>query len=379
MATKRDYYEVLGVSKTADVEEIKRAFRKLAMKHHPDRNPGNQEAEAAFKEAAEAYEVLSDPEKRARYDRYGHQGLEGAAFHGFSDISEIFETFGDLFGFGSLFGSRRDRRRGPRPGADIRTRLDLTLEEAAKGVSKTVKVRRRVKCRECGGTGCRPGTSPAACPMCGGRGHRVQAQGPFRIQTTCPSCGGSGSTIPSPCAACRGEGFAVETREISVDIPAGVDVGQWVRAPGSGEEGQPGAPPGDLYIQIDVQPHPFFEREENDLHCRAPISFPLAALGGAIEVPTLNGPTSLDVPRGTQSGHVFTLKGMGMPDPRSGRRGNLHIHVFVETPTKLTKRQEELIRELAEIEKTNVNPAQKSFFERLKEYFVADEGTEKKP
>lgn len=365
---KRDFYEVLGVARTASEDEIKRAYRNLAMKHHPDRNPGDSEAEMKFKEAAEAFEVLRDPEQRNRYDRYGHAGLEGTSFHEFTNVNDIFSMFGDILGFGDLFGGGR-RRRGPRPGADLEASLHVSLAEAAAGVNKVVPIRRRVRCAVCNGDGCKPGTKPAACSMCGGTGQRVMAQGPFRIQRTCPSCGGSGKLIASPCAECRGSGLAVETKEMAIDVPAGIDSGLRLRLARQGEAGEAGAPNGDLYVLIEVQPHPLFERDGDDLHCRVPITFPQAALGGEVEVPTLNGAKSISLDRGTQSGAVVTMRGFGMPRLRGRGNGDLHIHVAIETPKSLTKRQEELLRELAEIEKSNVGEERKSFFDRLRELF----------
>jgi molecular chaperone DnaJ len=338
------------------------------MQYHPDRNPGNKEAETRFKEAAEAYEVLGDPTKRERYDRYGHQGLEGTGFHEFTNLDDIFEAFGDMFGFGGLFG-RRSRRRGPRPGNDLEVGIRLSLREAARGVEKSVPIRRRARCTTCSGTGSKPGTKPITCSMCGGRGEVVRAQGPFRIQTTCPTCQGAGTIVSSPCEQCRGSGVVAETKEIEVTFPAGIDTGMRLRVRNEGEPGEPGAPNGDLYVLVEIEPHPFFHREGNDLECRAPISYSIAALGGEIEIPTLDGTEKLEVPRGTQSGAVFELHGKGMPDPRGRRRGNLFIQVQIETPKKLTKRQEELLRELAEIEKVNVNPEQRSFLDRIREYF----------
>ena len=374
MATKRDYYEVLGVERGTGTEEIKRAYRKLAMQYHPDRNQGDKEAETKFKEAAEAYEVLSDTEKRGRYDRFGHAGLDGAGVGGFGDISDIFSAFGDILGFEGLFGGGGGRRRrGPRPGESVQTGLRMTLQEAAKGVTKDVVVKRRVRCATCSGSGAKPGTSPTTCGMCGGRGQVVQAQGPFRIQTTCPSCRGAGSVVSSPCAACRGSGSSLETVEIPVEIPAGIDSGMRLRVGGQGEPGESGAPRGDLYVLIEVAPHALFERDGADLHCKVPIGFSLAALGGEVEVPTLDGRFQMEVPPGTQTGKTFKLRGKGMPDPRGRRRGDMNIHVHIPTPTKLTKRHEELLRELAELDKLHVHPEQKSFFERLKEYFVHED------
>jgi len=372
---KRDYYEVLGVTKKATIEEIKASYRKLAMKHHPDRNPGNKEAETAFKEAAEAYEVLSDDQKRSRYDRYGHQGVESmGGHHGFSSVEDIFEAFGDMFGFGGFFGGQRTR--GPRAGENIQTSLTLSLREAAVGGKKTLKVRRRSRCQACGGNGAKPGTGVMTCPMCNGRGSVVVSRGLFSLQQTCPTCQGQQTIVKDPCTHCKGAGALKETRDVEVDLPAGLDNGMKVRIRGQGDEGQPGAPAGDLFVVIEVEDDPFFERDGLDLHCKTPVSYAQAALGASITVPTLDGEHSLDIHRGTQSGEVFRLKNKGMPDPHGRGRGDLYIHTLVEVPKKLTKRQEELLRELAEIEHTHVGPQRKSFFERLKEYFTADETTD---
>lgn len=373
LVTKRDYYEVLGVSKTASIDEIKRAYRQHALKYHPDRNPGDSDAETRFKEGAEAFEVLSDDNKRSRYDRYGHQGLDGTGFHEFTNVEDIFSAFGDLFGFGDLLNQGRQRRRGPRPGADIQASLKLTLLEAANGAVKSVRVSRRAACATCEGTGAEPGSAPITCTMCGGRGRVVQAQGPFRIETGCPTCQGSGKLIARPCRACRGAGRVPEGAEVEVEAPPGVDSGMRLRIRGQGEAGDPGARAGDLYVLIDVEAHPLLEREGNDLHCRVPISFPQAALGAEVRVPTIDGTQTVTVPKASQTGDEIRLAGKGMPDPRGGRRGNLYVHLFVEVPKQLTKRQEELLRELADLDEVEVNPHQKSFFDRIREYFVPDE------
>ena len=376
MAAKRDYYEILSVSRTADVEEIKRAYRKLALQHHPDRNPNNPEAERKFKEAAEAFEVLGDPEKRRRYDRYGHAGLEGTGFHEFTNVNDIFEAFGDMFGFGSLFGRSR-RPRGPARGEDLETDLELTLEEAAVGGDKVVKVRRMALCKTCKGSGGRDGAPPAVCSTCGGRGQVVRAQGPFRIATTCPTCRGKGTTILDPCRDCGGKGRVRESSDVKVSVPAGVEHGMHLRVREQGEPGEPGAPAGDLYVLVKVKPHPLFEREGVDLHCRIPISYTQAVLGAEVEVPTLDGRATIRIPPGTQPGDVVPLRGKGVPELRSGRVGDLLLHIQIDVPKKLTKRQEELLRELAEIEHQNVSPERKSFFARLGEYVFGEENSQK--
>jgi molecular chaperone DnaJ len=368
MATKRDYYEVLGVAKTATVDEVKSAYRKLALKYHPDRNPNDPDAESKFKEAAEAFEVIGDADKRSRYDRYGHAGLDGTGFHEFTNVNDIFEAFGDLFGFGSLFGQGGKRQRGPARGADLETDVRLTLEEAARGTSKTISVKRHVLCPTCRGSRSRPGSKPTNCSMCGGRGQVVRAQGPFRIATTCPTCQGKGSVISDPCDECRGRGRVAEKGEVEVDVPAGVDNGMHLRIRGQGEAGEPGGAPGDLYVLINVEPHALFEREGQHLHCRLPIAFTQAALGAEMDVPTLNGKEVLSIPRGTQPGEVFRLRGHGMPDTRSGGRGDLLLHVLVDVPKKLSKRQEELLRELAEIDHQHVSPERKSWLDSVSDY-----------
>lgn len=378
MATKRDYYEVLSVQKSATVDEIKSSYRKLALKYHPDRNPNDKDAETKFKEAAEAFEVLGDQDKRHRYDRYGHAGLEGTGFHEFTNVQDIFEAFGDFFGLGSMFGGGNRRQRGPGRGADLETDLRLTLEESARGVEKKVQVRRMGLCKSCGGNGCKAGSSPTACSMCGGRGQVVRAQGPFRIATACPTCRGKGTMISDPCRDCAGRGRVQETNEVTVDVPAGVDSGMHLRVRGQGEAGEPGGASGDLYVLINVQAHKFFQREGNDLHCRIPLSFTQAALGSDMEIPTLEAKHTVTIPSGTQPGEIIRLRGKGMPDPQRGPRGDLVLHVQVEVPKKLAKRQEELLRELAEIEHQHVTPERKSFMKQLGEMIFGEEQKEKK-
>ena len=369
MAGKRDYYEVLGVGRNANEEELKRAYFKLAMQYHPDRNRGNPEAEAKFKEATEAYEVLRDPAKRARYDRYGHAGLDAAEMPHFSDLGDIFDHLEELFGFGGFGGPRRGGRRARgRPGADWQVTLELTLEEAARGVTKTLEFDRHERCGDCGGSGLRRGSRPTTCPRCRGQGalrHPI-----FPLPVPCEACGGQGVVISDPCSSCRGRGRVSAKRKLEVAVPAGVDTGNRIRLDGEGEGGDEGAPRGDLYCLIRVKPHEFFERDGRDLVCRVPITFSQAALGAEIEVPTLDGRETLTVPRGTQSGDVLTLKGRGMPDVRTQRRGDLLVQIVVETPKKLTPRQEELFRELAEIDQENVSPQRKSFLERVRSFFA---------
>lgn len=370
-ATKRDYYEVLGVGRDASEEDIKKAYRQMALKFHPDRNPGDEEAPKRFKEAAEAYEVLSDPDKRQRYDRYGQAGLNGAAFHDFRSAEDIMSAFGDIFG-GGLFDLFGERRRGPRPGPDLLMKMEIELVDAARGTSRSVDVKRQDFCSECRGTGARKGTSPTTCNYCGGRGQIVQARGFFQVATTCPACGGEGVRITDPCTACRGAGRVATTSHLQVDIPPGVESGMWLQLRNQGEIGDMGAPRGNLRIQILVKKHPFFERRRNDLICQVPISFAQAALGAVVEVPTLAGPENLEIPRGTQGGDVLRIKGRGMPDIGGRGRGDELVEVFVETPRHLTARQEELLREFAETEQEQVSPRRKSFFEKLRDYFTEE-------
>jgi molecular chaperone DnaJ len=376
--TKRDYYEVLGLKREASAEEIKKVYRKLALQNHPDKNPGDPDAEKRFKEAAEAYEVLGDSEKRARYDRYGHAGLNGTGFHDFRNAEDIMSAFSDIFGgglFGDMFGSRR---RGPRPGHDIQMRLEIELVEAARGTTKPVDLARHEVCDECRGSGARKGTIATTCDYCRGAGQVVQSRGFFQVATTCPACGGEGTRITDPCPSCRGSGRVAAKARLMVDVPPGVDTGMWLQLRNQGEPGDPGAPRGNLRIQILVRKHPFFERHGNDLHCQFPISFPQAALGADIDAPTLDGLDRVTIPRGTQSGDVIKLKGRGMPDVNGRGRGDELVEVVVDTPRHLTPRQEELLRELAEIEHLEVSPRRKSFFERLRDYFTEEAGTDEK-
>jgi len=373
-SSKRDYYEVLGIVREADGEEIQRAYRKLAMQYHPDRNVGDAEAELKFKEAAEAYEILRDPDKRQRYDRYGHAGLEGLNVPHFNDAQSVFDLFGDLFG--DLLGGARGRH-GPQRGRDHKVEVELTLAEAAHGISKTVTVSREELCSECSATGEKRGTRPTPCRRCNGHGVVIQSQGFFRVQQTCRACGGTGTIISDPCQACHGQGRVVAKRTIEVAIPAGVDNGTAIRLSGEGEAGDPGAPRGDLYCVVHVREHAFFKRDGTHLICHVPITFSQAALGAEIEVPTLDGPLLHTLKHGTQSGDVLRIAGKGMPSLRGGRKGDLLVQVAIETPRHLTKRQEELIRELAELEKSHVSPQRKGFLDKLREFFAGQEGEPK--
>ncbi len=375
-STKRDYYEVLGVGKGADAEDIKRAYRKLAMQYHPDRNPGDEEAEALFKEASEAYGVLSDPDKRARYDRYGHAGLDGlGGGPQFTDVHSIFDLFGDIFGggFGDLFGNRGGRGGRTARGQNLQIQLEIDLVDAANGVTRTLEFERSEMCGDCGGGGARRGSRPARCNRCQGRGVVIQRQGFFQVQITCSGCGGRGEVITDPCPTCRGSGQVQVRRTLEVNVPAGVDHGNQIRLAGEGEVSSPGGPRGDLFCLIRVKPHPLFERDGHDLHCVVPLTFSQAALGGDIEVPTLTGRHKVAVERGAGHGDTIRLRHMGMPDLRGRGRGDLVVHLRIETPRKLTKRQEELFRELAELDHKHVSPERKSWMDRVKEWFTATE------
>lgn len=373
MATKRDYYEVLGVDKNADQAAISAAYRKLAMQYHPDRNPGDKEAEAKFKEAAEAYDVLHDAEKRARYDQYGHAGMDagmggGAQFH---DVNDIFEAFGDMFGFGDLFGGgrRSGGRQRPRRGGDVRCYVKLTLKEAATGVKKTVTFKRHEHCKTCSGTGAKVGSEPETCPYCNGRGQIVQSQGFFSVQSVCPKCHGTGKIIKDPCPDCRGSGLTEVSVERDIEIPAGIDNSTQMRIQGEGEPSPNGGPNGDCYVSIQISEHPIFTRDGNNLVCRVPISYAQAALGAKIDIPTLDGTEPFEIPAGTPTGEVFRLKGKGMPELRSHRVGDLLAQVYIDVPKKLTKEHEELLRKLAEIEEVNVSNGRKGFLATLAALF----------
>ncbi len=379
MATKRDYYEVLQVSRSASEQEISEAYRKRALESHPDRNPGDDEAVAKFKEAAEAFEVLNDARKRARYDRYGLAGLEGAggAPH-FHDISDIFDAFGDIFGggaFGDIFGGGRRGGRRVHRGADVGCKVTIDLLEASRGVTKELKFQRHEQCAPCGGTGAKPGTKPVACRYCGGEGRVVQSTGIFAVQTTCPSCKGKGRVVKDPCTSCKGTGFVAANVSREVRIPPGVDDQTRLRLQGEGEPSPDGGPPGDCYCVILVTKHPLFERDGQHLICQVPVSYSQAALGATLEIPTLETREELKIPAGTHSGDVFKLPGHGMPDPRYRGRGDMLVQVQIEVPKKLTAEHEDILRKLAEFERANVTPKRKSFFEKLKECFVPEEGS----
>lgn len=346
---KRDYYEVLGVSRDADASTIKKAYRKLAFDSHPDRNPNNPDAEEKFKEASEAYEVLSDPEKRQIYDHYGHEGLKGTGFSGFTDVTDIFSAFSDIFDGFFGFGSSRRSRSGPVAGADLRYDLMISFEEAAFGVKKEIEFPRRKSCETCRGAGSAPGYGPTKCSRCNGTGQTGMSRGFFTIRTTCPTCGGSGVEIKHPCEKCKGSGKVMETRSLTVTIPAGVDGGSHLRIAREGEAGDHGGPPGNLYVVLHVQPHNLFQRDEYNVLCQIPISFSQAALGAEIEVPTLDGTHRLVIPAGTQPGGLFRIPKAGIPHLRGSGRGDQIVQVILKVPTDLTERQREI---LAEFEKS---------------------------
>jgi molecular chaperone DnaJ len=350
MSTKRDYYEILGVQKDAGNDDLKASYRKLALKHHPDRNPGDKAAEDKFKEAAEAYEVLRDPEKRGLYDQFGHAGLEGSGFSGFGGFEDIFSSFGDIFeDFFGFSGRRRSGTRAQR-GADLRYDLTLGFMEAAFGTETEIKVEKMETCPECNGDRCEPGTSPETCRQCGGMGQISRNQGFFTVRSTCPVCRGQGQAIPHPCTKCRGSGQVAVAKTVSVKIPAGVDNGSRLRLTSEGEPGRLGGPQGDLYVFIYVEDHEFFQRQDNHIICTVPISFVQAALGDKIKVPTLNGDKNLRIPKGTQPGDVLYFKGEGIPSLRTGRRGDQVMQIEIKTPTHLSKKQENLLKEFAELE-----------------------------
>ena len=378
---KRDFYEILGLAKNATEEDIKKSYRKMAMKYHPDRNPDSKGAEEKFKEAKEAYEMLSDPQKREAYDRYGHAGVDpnmgggggfgGGGNGGFADA--FGDIFGDIFG-GAAAGGARGGRGGPQVyrGADLRYNLEITLEQAANGFDTTIRVPSWDSCETCHGSGAKPGTSPTSCPTCAGHGQVRMQQGFFSIQQTCPKCHGTGKIIPEPCATCAGAGRIKRNKTLEVKIPAGIDDGMRIRSSGNGEPGMNGGPPGDLYVEIHIKAHSVFQRDGDDLHCEMPISYATAALGGEIEVPTLGGKVSFTVPEGTQSGKVFRLRGKGVKGVRSGMAGDLFCHVVVETPVRLTDRQKEMLREFESSMSeggAKHSPQSKSWKDKVKEFF----------
>ena len=367
MNGKSDYYELLGVNRSASEEEIKKAYRKLALKYHPDRNPGDKQAEEKFKKVSEAYQVLSDAQKRSQYDQFGHAAFgEGGPFAGGFDFTAGFEDiFGDIFG--EFFGGAAGRRRGRVRGEDLRYNLTLSFEETVSGTEKKIKIPKHGTCESCHGSGAKPGTSPQTCPTCRGRGQISFQQGFFSVSRTCNQCQGQGTVIKNPCVSCGGAGRVRKMYTLNVKIPAGVDTGSRLKLRGEGEMAPAGGVPGDLYVVIQVEPHPIFVRENHDILCDMPITFVQAALGAEIDVPTLDGKVKLKVPPGTQSGKIFRLKGKGIKDVHGYHQGDQHVRITVETPTHLTARQKELLTEFAAIGGEEVNPLSKGFFEKVKQ------------
>ncbi len=379
MATKRDYYEVLGVAKSASEEDLKKAYRKLAGKFHPDRNPGDEAAIASFKEAAEAFKVLNDPDMRARYDRFGHAGVEGGGAGGFQDVDDIFEAFGGIFG--GIFGGGGSGNRGqggprPRKGESLQTSLTIELLDAAVGCSRELQIDKHVSCVTCNGSGAKPGTQPQKCDYCNGQGQVIQSQGFFRVQTTCPSCRGRGTSIRDKCPDCRGQRVVSRPNTLEVKIPAGIDNGMQLCLRGEGEAGENNGPPGDLYIDIRVKSHPLFKRDGRNLACEVPITYAQAALGTSLDIPILTGKHHITVPPGTQPGEVFRLKHQGMPDPHGGMRGDMLVEFHVEVPKKINKKQEELLRQLAELDDKQVSAKRKTFLDSVKAFFTIQEDAE---
>jgi molecular chaperone DnaJ len=362
MTTKRDYYEILGVDRNADTDAIKASYRKLALKYHPDRNPGDKEAEENFKEAAEAYEVLRNSQKRNIYDQYGHQGLQGTGFTGFRGFEDIFSSFGDIFEEFFGFGGGRRSRTAARRGADLRYDLTISFMDAAFGTDTEIEIEKLQNCPTCQATGCEPGTYPEECRQCGGTGQISRTQGFFSIRTSCPHCRGEGRSISHPCSDCRGTGQVERVEKVSVKIPPGVDTGTRLRLASEGESGTLGGPPGDLYVFVNVKPHDFFKRNNNDIICQVPISFIQAALGADIDVPTLTGEKKLHIRKGTQPGEVFRFKGEGIPHLRGYGRGDQIMQVLVKTPTGLTKKQEGLLKEFAKLESAKLSTKIKKMF-----------------
>lgn len=371
--SKRDYYEILGVARDVSEKDLKKAYRRVAMKYHPDRNPDDANAEEKFKEANEAYEILSDQQKRAAYDQYGHAGVDpsqGGFSGGGANFSDIFgDVFGDIFG-GAGGGGRG--RGGPQRGADLRYNLDLSLEEAVKGTSVKIRVPTLVSCKTCSGSGAKKGSSPVTCATCNGAGQVRMQQGFFSVQQTCPACNGRGKTISDPCGDCHGRGLVEESKTLSVKVPPGVDNGDRIRLAGEGEAGPEGGPAGDLYVQCSVREHPIFERDGKNLYCEVPISFVDAALGGELEVPCLDGRVKLKIPSETQTGKLFRLRGKGVKPVRGGSEGDLLCRVVLETPVNLSSRQKELLKELQESmeqDADKTSPRKKGFFDSVKDFF----------
>ncbi len=381
--SKRDFYEVLGVERTATDQDIKSAYRKMALKFHPDRNPGDKAAEESFKEAAEAYAVLADGDKRARYDRFGHAGVAGASGGGgvdptiFADFQDIFGGLGDIFGFGDMFGGGNRRRGGPQRGSDLRYDMEIAFEQSAKGAETTIQIPRHETCDTCQGSGAAPGTTPTACPQCRGAGQMRYQQGFFTVARTCGQCRGSGRVITKPCATCHGQGTKEQQRKLTVKIPAGIATGQRLRLSGEGEGGTQGGQAGDLYVVIHVRDHEFYQRDGNDLHCEVPLSITTLALGGEIVVPGIDGDETVKIPESTQTGSTIRLKGRGMPDVGGRGKGDLMVTVRAVTPKKLNKEQKKLLEQLAatlpaqkfEPRRSDDEGEDKGLFDKVKDIF----------
>ncbi len=373
--SKRDYYEVLGVERTADVQEVKSAYRKLALQYHPDRNPGNKQAEEHFKEAAEAYSVLGDAEKRATYDRFGHQGLSSAAGGGFSGydpniFADFSDIFGDVFGFGDLFGGGTRRRTRPHKGEDLRYDLEISFEDAYRGMSAEILIPRDEICPRCQGSRAEPGSGPVTCPACRGRGEVIYQQSFLSIRRSCAQCGGTGKVIRQACSQCRGQGSVRADRRLKVNVPAGVDNGTHLRLSQEGQAGYNGGPPGDLYVVLKVKEHPIFMRDGSDLHCVVPVNIAQAALGAEIAIPTLDEVETVTVAEGTQHGSKLRLRNRGMPRLNGNGRGDLYLHFEVRVPTKLTREQRKLIESLSQSLPADNQPKEKGLFDKVKDYFV---------
>ena len=369
MQTKRDYYEVLGVNRTASVDEIKKAYRKLALKYHPDRNSGDKEAEEKFKEAAEAYAVLSDPEKRAQYDQFGHS-LGGGGFQGFQGFEDSFRGFGDIFGdlFDDFFGTSTRARTGARRGSDLEIGVEITLEEALKGKEISLEIPRREACASCEGSGAAKGSKKSVCPECRGTGEIRMVQGFFSLRRVCPRCQGEGQRIEKLCPECHGQGRVQRRRKLNVKIPPGIDTNSRLKISGEGEAGERGGPRGNLYVRVEVKPHSIFERQGNDLYCEVLIPYTVAALGGEIAIPTIDGSVKLKIPTGTASGKVFRLGEKGMPSLEGHGRGNQLVRIEIEVPARLSERERALLQELAKERKDSAaSPKKKGFFDRFKE------------
>jgi molecular chaperone DnaJ len=370
---KKDYYEILGVDRSAETDTIKKAYKSLAMQFHPDRNPDNAEAEERFKEASEAYQVLSDQEKRNVYDRFGHDGLRGQGYQGFSGFEDIFSSMGSIFEdlFGG-FGGTTQRRGGPRRGADLRFDLELELAEAAFGTEKAIDVQKYAQCLQCQGTGAKPGTDAVSCPTCGGAGAVRRSSGFFSIQTTCPQCGGAGKVIQNPCDECSGSGRVVEATKVNVKIPAGIEEGMKLRIAGKGEDGTKSGPPGDLYVVVFLKPHEFLERHGQELVMRLPVTISQATLGAQTKVPSLDGEINVTIPKGTQHGNLIRVKGKGVPHLKGYGRGDMLIETHILVPKKISKRQEELMREFAEIEGEKSSGKSESLLDKIKHFATGE-------